>query len=143
MSFRDRSNHDPKANNSPLFPQTGLFRLSSEEFFIQPLEKSGLESSAPQAHAIYKRHASPPPWSPLLQPAAGNQTLNGTCGNKSTKRMHTRARSLAPRNCMTARNEVGPLEAAQVVLSQSGNYMLNAAAEKVENCLSSVNDLQR
>uniref|UniRef100_A0A674MQ18 ADAM metallopeptidase with thrombospondin type 1 motif 7 n=1 Tax=Takifugu rubripes TaxID=31033 RepID=A0A674MQ18_TAKRU len=33
---------------------TGLFRLSKEEFFIQPLQKSTLETSAPQAHAIYK-----------------------------------------------------------------------------------------
>uniref|UniRef100_A0A3P9NKD0 ADAM metallopeptidase with thrombospondin type 1 motif 7 n=1 Tax=Poecilia reticulata TaxID=8081 RepID=A0A3P9NKD0_POERE len=39
---------------------TGLFKLSDEEFFIQPLEKSSAETSAPQAHAIYKRHASPP-----------------------------------------------------------------------------------
>uniref|UniRef100_H2V0N4 ADAM metallopeptidase with thrombospondin type 1 motif 7 n=1 Tax=Takifugu rubripes TaxID=31033 RepID=H2V0N4_TAKRU len=37
---------------------TGLFRLSKEEFFIQPLQKSTLETSAPQAHAIYKRHAN-------------------------------------------------------------------------------------
>uniref|UniRef100_A0A3B3VKF8 ADAM metallopeptidase with thrombospondin type 1 motif 7 n=1 Tax=Poecilia latipinna TaxID=48699 RepID=A0A3B3VKF8_9TELE len=36
---------------------TGLFKLSDEEFFIQPLEKSSAETSAPQAHAIYKRHA--------------------------------------------------------------------------------------
>uniref|UniRef100_A0A3Q2PM02 ADAM metallopeptidase with thrombospondin type 1 motif 7 n=1 Tax=Fundulus heteroclitus TaxID=8078 RepID=A0A3Q2PM02_FUNHE len=39
---------------------TGLFKLSDEEFFIQPLEKSHDETSAPQAHAIYKRHVSPP-----------------------------------------------------------------------------------
>uniref|UniRef100_A0A8C9YQS4 ADAM metallopeptidase with thrombospondin type 1 motif 7 n=1 Tax=Sander lucioperca TaxID=283035 RepID=A0A8C9YQS4_SANLU len=41
---------------------TGLFKLSDEEFFIQPLEKSSSETSAPQAHAIYKRHAPPPSW---------------------------------------------------------------------------------
>uniref|UniRef100_A0A8C4NQ64 Peptidase M12B domain-containing protein n=1 Tax=Dicentrarchus labrax TaxID=13489 RepID=A0A8C4NQ64_DICLA len=35
---------------------TGLFKLSDEEFFIQPVEKSSDESSAPRAHAIYKRH---------------------------------------------------------------------------------------
>uniref|UniRef100_A0A3Q4HZ00 A disintegrin and metalloproteinase with thrombospondin motifs 7-like n=1 Tax=Neolamprologus brichardi TaxID=32507 RepID=A0A3Q4HZ00_NEOBR len=34
---------------------TGLFKLSDEEFFIQPLETSSDETSAPQAHAIYKR----------------------------------------------------------------------------------------
>uniref|UniRef100_A0A7N8Y3T1 A disintegrin and metalloproteinase with thrombospondin motifs 7-like n=1 Tax=Mastacembelus armatus TaxID=205130 RepID=A0A7N8Y3T1_9TELE len=42
---------------------TGLFKFSDEEFFIQPLEKSSDETSAPQAHAIYKRHVSPPSWS--------------------------------------------------------------------------------
>uniref|UniRef100_A0A665UVS2 ADAM metallopeptidase with thrombospondin type 1 motif 7 n=1 Tax=Echeneis naucrates TaxID=173247 RepID=A0A665UVS2_ECHNA len=41
---------------------TGLFRFSDEEFFIQPLEKSNAETSAPQAHAIYKRHVSRPSW---------------------------------------------------------------------------------
>uniref|UniRef100_A0A8C9YR72 ADAM metallopeptidase with thrombospondin type 1 motif 7 n=1 Tax=Sander lucioperca TaxID=283035 RepID=A0A8C9YR72_SANLU len=45
---------------------TGLFKLSDEEFFIQPLEKSSSETSAPQAHAIYKRHAPPPSWSPVV-----------------------------------------------------------------------------
>uniref|UniRef100_A0A8C2EN12 ADAM metallopeptidase with thrombospondin type 1 motif 7 n=1 Tax=Cyprinus carpio TaxID=7962 RepID=A0A8C2EN12_CYPCA len=35
---------------------TGLFKLSEEEFFISPLE-SAQEKSAPQAHAVYKRHA--------------------------------------------------------------------------------------
>uniref|UniRef100_A0A7N6B7Q9 Peptidase M12B domain-containing protein n=1 Tax=Anabas testudineus TaxID=64144 RepID=A0A7N6B7Q9_ANATE len=39
---------------------TGLFKLSGEEFFIQPLEKWNDETSAPQAHAIYRRHVSPP-----------------------------------------------------------------------------------
>uniref|UniRef100_A0A8D3D0H6 A disintegrin and metalloproteinase with thrombospondin motifs 7 n=1 Tax=Scophthalmus maximus TaxID=52904 RepID=A0A8D3D0H6_SCOMX len=51
---------------------TGLFKLSDEEFFIQPLERSGDDASAPQAHAVYRRHASPPA-----------RTLNGTCGLKS------------------------------------------------------------
>ncbi|CAF99891.1 unnamed protein product, partial [Tetraodon nigroviridis] len=63
---------------------TGLFRLSGEEFFIQPLEESSLQSSAPQAHAIYKRHAAPPSGPHVLQPLAGKQTLNGTCGNKNS-----------------------------------------------------------
>ncbi|XP_028257428.1 A disintegrin and metalloproteinase with thrombospondin motifs 7 [Parambassis ranga] len=56
---------------------TGLFRLSNEEFFIQPLETS---TSAPQAHAIYKRHVSPPSWSPVIQLNSGKEGLNGTCG---------------------------------------------------------------
>uniref|UniRef100_A0A8C3GAL2 ADAM metallopeptidase with thrombospondin type 1 motif 7 n=1 Tax=Cyclopterus lumpus TaxID=8103 RepID=A0A8C3GAL2_CYCLU len=42
---------------------TGLFKLSGEEFFIRPLEKSSDDdASAPHSHAIYKRQASPPPW---------------------------------------------------------------------------------
>ncbi|XP_032370029.1 A disintegrin and metalloproteinase with thrombospondin motifs 7 [Etheostoma spectabile] len=60
---------------------TGLFKLSDEEFFIQPLEKSSSETSAPQAHAIYKRHAPPPSWSPVVQP---KQALNRTCGVKNS-----------------------------------------------------------
>nr|XP_046249394.1 A disintegrin and metalloproteinase with thrombospondin motifs 7 isoform X2 [Scatophagus argus] len=66
---------------------TGLFKLSDEEFFIQPLEPSSDETSAPQAHAIYKRHASPPSWSPVVQHISGKQALNGTCGiNNSHQR---------------------------------------------------------
>uniref|UniRef100_A0A4W6F750 ADAM metallopeptidase with thrombospondin type 1 motif 7 n=1 Tax=Lates calcarifer TaxID=8187 RepID=A0A4W6F750_LATCA len=45
---------------------TGLFKLSDEEFFIQPLEKPSHNTSALQAHAIYKRHVSPPSWSPVV-----------------------------------------------------------------------------
>uniref|UniRef100_A0A8C4NQ74 ADAM metallopeptidase with thrombospondin type 1 motif 7 n=1 Tax=Dicentrarchus labrax TaxID=13489 RepID=A0A8C4NQ74_DICLA len=69
---------------------TGLFKLSDEEFFIQPVEKSSDESSAPRAHAIYKRHASSPNWSPVVQPISGNQPLNGTCGIKNTERQRER-----------------------------------------------------
>ncbi|KAL3993280.1 ubiquitin carboxyl-terminal hydrolase 26/29/37 [Sarotherodon galilaeus] len=61
---------------------TGLFKLSDEEFFIQPLETSSDETSAPQAHAIYKRHVSPPSWSPVIQPISGKRPFNGTCGIK-------------------------------------------------------------
>nr|XP_019955083.1 PREDICTED: A disintegrin and metalloproteinase with thrombospondin motifs 7 [Paralichthys olivaceus] len=63
---------------------TGLFKLSDEEFFIQPLEKMSEQTTAPQAHAIYKRHAPPPSLSPLIQTISGNQTLNGTCGLKNS-----------------------------------------------------------
>uniref|UniRef100_A0A3B4YUI4 ADAM metallopeptidase with thrombospondin type 1 motif 7 n=1 Tax=Seriola lalandi dorsalis TaxID=1841481 RepID=A0A3B4YUI4_SERLL len=69
---------------------TGLFRLSDEEFFIQPLEKPSHETSAPQAHAVYKRHASPPSWSPVVQPISGKQALNGTCGLKNIERQRER-----------------------------------------------------
>ncbi|XP_033973053.1 A disintegrin and metalloproteinase with thrombospondin motifs 7 [Trematomus bernacchii] len=64
---------------------TGLFRLSDEEFFIQPLEKSSDDTSATQAHAVYKRHATPPSWSPVVQPISGKQALNGTCGIKASQ----------------------------------------------------------
>ncbi|XP_078128124.1 A disintegrin and metalloproteinase with thrombospondin motifs 7 [Sander vitreus] len=63
---------------------TGLFKLSDEEFFIQPLEKSSSETSAPQAHAIYKRHAPSPSWSPVVQP---KQALNSTCGVKNSHQL--------------------------------------------------------
>uniref|UniRef100_A0A8C6L6X3 ADAM metallopeptidase with thrombospondin type 1 motif 7 n=1 Tax=Nothobranchius furzeri TaxID=105023 RepID=A0A8C6L6X3_NOTFU len=52
---------------------TGLFKFSEEEFFIQPLEKLDDEISAPQAHAIYKRHTSPPFQGPVLQNISGKQ----------------------------------------------------------------------
>uniref|UniRef100_A0A8C3ARR5 ADAM metallopeptidase with thrombospondin type 1 motif 7 n=1 Tax=Cyclopterus lumpus TaxID=8103 RepID=A0A8C3ARR5_CYCLU len=53
---------------------TGLFKLSGEEFFIRPLEKSSDDdASAPHSHAIYKRQASPPPWSPVVPPVSGKQ----------------------------------------------------------------------
>uniref|UniRef100_A0AAQ5XSA8 ADAM metallopeptidase with thrombospondin type 1 motif 7 n=1 Tax=Amphiprion ocellaris TaxID=80972 RepID=A0AAQ5XSA8_AMPOC len=55
---------------------TGLFKLSDEEFFIQPLEKQSDDLSAPQPHAIYKRH-----------PSSGKQAHNGTCGNQSLEDM--------------------------------------------------------
>ncbi|KAM4602953.1 A disintegrin and metalloproteinase with thrombospondin motifs 7 [Polymixia lowei] len=60
---------------------TGLFKLSDEEFFIRPLEQPSDESTAPQAHVVYKRHASPS-WSQVAQPISGKQALNGTCGVK-------------------------------------------------------------
>ncbi|KAG7221757.1 hypothetical protein INR49_029140, partial [Caranx melampygus] len=63
---------------------TGLFRLSSEEFFIQPLEKPSDDTSVPQAHAIYKRHVPPSSWSPVVKPISGKQALNGTCGLKNS-----------------------------------------------------------
>ncbi|XP_071778586.2 A disintegrin and metalloproteinase with thrombospondin motifs 7 [Centroberyx gerrardi] len=60
---------------------TGLFKLSDEEFFIRPLEQSSDETAAPQAHVIYKRHASPR-WSQVAQPISGKPAVNGTCGVK-------------------------------------------------------------
>ncbi|KAM6943559.1 A disintegrin and metalloproteinase with thrombospondin motifs 7 [Xenentodon cancila] len=65
---------------------TGLFKLSDEELFIQPLEKSSDETSAPQAHAIYKRHAGPASQTPLIQPTSAKQPLQGTCGNTDSSR---------------------------------------------------------
>nr|XP_020461516.1 A disintegrin and metalloproteinase with thrombospondin motifs 7-like [Monopterus albus] len=63
---------------------TGLFKLLDEEFFIYPLEKSNDETAAPQAHAIYKRHASPAIRSPVVQPISGKRALNSTCGVKNS-----------------------------------------------------------
>ncbi|XP_050970725.1 A disintegrin and metalloproteinase with thrombospondin motifs 7 [Labeo rohita] len=57
---------------------TGLFKLSEEEFFISPLE-TAREESAPQAHAIYKRHAVQSEHQ-LVQPLFGEHTANATCG---------------------------------------------------------------
>ncbi|KAF7660943.1 hypothetical protein LDENG_00271390 [Lucifuga dentata] len=64
---------------------TGLFKLSDEEFFIQPLETLGNETTAPQAHIIYKRHAIPPSWSQVALPISGKQAVNGTCGVKDSR----------------------------------------------------------
>uniref|UniRef100_A0A8D3BKZ0 A disintegrin and metalloproteinase with thrombospondin motifs 7 n=1 Tax=Scophthalmus maximus TaxID=52904 RepID=A0A8D3BKZ0_SCOMX len=69
---------------------TGLFKLSDEEFFIQPLERSGDDASAPQAHAVYRRHASPPARSPVVELISGKQALNGTCGLKNTEEQRER-----------------------------------------------------
>ncbi|KAM8894980.1 A disintegrin and metalloproteinase with thrombospondin motifs 7 isoform 2-T2 [Spinachia spinachia] len=55
---------------------TGLFTLSHEEFFIRPLETSGDDTSAPQSHAVYKRHAAPPSRSPVAQPVPGKRPHN-------------------------------------------------------------------
>ncbi|XP_067257627.1 A disintegrin and metalloproteinase with thrombospondin motifs 7 [Chanodichthys erythropterus] len=57
---------------------TGLFKLSEEEFFISPLETTR-EVSAPQAHAIYKRHAVQSERQ-LVQPLFGEHRANATCG---------------------------------------------------------------
>uniref|UniRef100_A0AAZ3RCK2 A disintegrin and metalloproteinase with thrombospondin motifs 7 n=1 Tax=Oncorhynchus tshawytscha TaxID=74940 RepID=A0AAZ3RCK2_ONCTS len=63
---------------------TGLFKLSQEEFFIRPLERSSDELTAPQVHIIYKRHTSPTQ-SQLVQPISGDHTTNGTCGVKGER----------------------------------------------------------
>lgn len=76
---------------STLLFQTGMLKLSDEELFIQPLEKSRAESSSPQAHAIYRRHASPSPSLPLVQQVSGQQAHQGTCGVQSTKKQKTQS----------------------------------------------------
>uniref|UniRef100_A0A8C7HAP2 ADAM metallopeptidase with thrombospondin type 1 motif 7 n=1 Tax=Oncorhynchus kisutch TaxID=8019 RepID=A0A8C7HAP2_ONCKI len=63
---------------------TGLFKLSQEEFFIRPLERSSDELTAPQVHIIYKRHTSPTQ-SQLVQPISGDHTTNRTCGVKGER----------------------------------------------------------
>nr|XP_057945694.1 A disintegrin and metalloproteinase with thrombospondin motifs 7 [Doryrhamphus excisus] len=63
---------------------TGLFKLSDEEFFIQPLEKSHDEPPRRQAHAVYKRQAPSPSWRPPGGSVPGTQTLNASCGVKNS-----------------------------------------------------------
>ncbi|XP_056135280.1 A disintegrin and metalloproteinase with thrombospondin motifs 7 [Lampris incognitus] len=90
---------------------TGMFKLSDEDFFIRPLELSSDESTEPQPHVIYKRHASSS-WSQVAQPISGKQALNGTCGVKDPhgvfedierqrerwERRHQRKRSIRQRS---------------------------------------------
>ncbi|XP_077445946.1 A disintegrin and metalloproteinase with thrombospondin motifs 7 isoform X2 [Stigmatopora argus] len=61
---------------------TGRFQLLNDEFFIQPLERPHDEPSAPQAHAIFKRHAPVPAWSPVVPSISGRKTVSGSCGVK-------------------------------------------------------------
>ncbi|XP_028999405.1 A disintegrin and metalloproteinase with thrombospondin motifs 7 isoform X2 [Betta splendens] len=63
---------------------TGLFGFSGQEFFIQPLEQWSDAGSGSPAHAVYRRHVSPPAWNPLLQPTSGKRAVNGTCGVKGS-----------------------------------------------------------
>uniref|UniRef100_A0A673ZJJ0 ADAM metallopeptidase with thrombospondin type 1 motif 7 n=1 Tax=Salmo trutta TaxID=8032 RepID=A0A673ZJJ0_SALTR len=55
----DRATMKGRAAISTCDGLTGLFKLSQEDFFIRPLERSSDESTAPQVHIIYKRHTSP------------------------------------------------------------------------------------
>nr|XP_014040290.1 unnamed protein product [Salmo salar] len=77
----DRATMKGRAAISTCDGLTGLFKLSQEDFFIRPLERSSDESTAPQVHIIYKRHTSPTQ-SQLVQPISGDHTTNGTCGVK-------------------------------------------------------------
>ncbi|XP_062326647.1 A disintegrin and metalloproteinase with thrombospondin motifs 7 isoform X2 [Osmerus eperlanus] len=56
---------------------TGLFKLTNDEFFIRPLEQSSDDSGRPQAHVIYKRHASSA-FSHIVQSLSGEQAFNST-----------------------------------------------------------------
>ncbi|KAM6980530.1 A disintegrin and metalloproteinase with thrombospondin motifs 7-like [Aplochiton taeniatus] len=77
----DRATLKGRAAISTCDGLTGLFKISNEEFFIRPLKQSSEESSALQAHVIYKRHASPTQ-SQVVQPISLDQNNNGTCGVK-------------------------------------------------------------
>ncbi|XP_036400161.1 A disintegrin and metalloproteinase with thrombospondin motifs 7-like [Megalops cyprinoides] len=68
---------------------TGLFKLSEEEFFIQPLE-AVREEGTPQAHMIYKRHITEPEGGPV-PPLPGDRPPNGACGVLDTQRRVARA----------------------------------------------------
>lgn len=67
----------------------GVFQLSNEDFFIEPLGGEGQEDGAAQPHVIYKRHAAerggergsePPRQSSVSE----DPSVNGTCGVKGT-----------------------------------------------------------
>uniref|UniRef100_A0A6Q2XNM5 ADAM metallopeptidase with thrombospondin type 1 motif 7 n=1 Tax=Esox lucius TaxID=8010 RepID=A0A6Q2XNM5_ESOLU len=77
----DRATVKGRAAISTCAGLTGLFRLSEEEFFIQPLEQPSDESSASQAHVIYKRHTRSTQ-SQLVQSISGVPNTNSTCGVK-------------------------------------------------------------
>uniref|UniRef100_A0A673ZKX8 ADAM metallopeptidase with thrombospondin type 1 motif 7 n=1 Tax=Salmo trutta TaxID=8032 RepID=A0A673ZKX8_SALTR len=81
----DRATMKGRAAISTCDGLTGLFKLSQEDFFIRPLERSSDESTAPQVHIIYKRHTSPTQ-SQLVQPISGDHTTNGTCGRVERQR---------------------------------------------------------
>ncbi|KAK6476962.1 A disintegrin and metalloproteinase with thrombospondin motifs 7-like [Huso huso] len=69
----------------------GVFQLSNEDFFIEPLGGEGQEDGAAQPHVIYKRHAAerggergsePPRQSSVSE----DPSVNGTCGVKESRR---------------------------------------------------------
>ncbi|MGH0172727.1 UNVERIFIED_CONTAM: hypothetical protein FKN15_005507 [Acipenser sinensis] len=69
----------------------GVFQLSNEDFFIEPLGGEGQEDGAAQPHVIYKRHAAerggergsePPHQSSVSE----DPSVNGTCGVKESRR---------------------------------------------------------
>ncbi|KAK1160876.1 A disintegrin and metalloproteinase with thrombospondin motifs 7-like [Acipenser oxyrinchus oxyrinchus] len=69
----------------------GVFHLSNEDFFIEPLGGEGQEDGAAQPHVIYKRHVAerggergsePPRQSRVSE----DPTINGTCGVKESRR---------------------------------------------------------
>ncbi|XP_067827399.1 A disintegrin and metalloproteinase with thrombospondin motifs 7-like isoform X2 [Heptranchias perlo] len=67
---------------------TGVFRLSDQDYFIEPLEGRRWAESATQPHVIYKRHApdmeglQDPHWLDELMERTKNNSPeeNGTCG---------------------------------------------------------------
>ncbi|RVE74247.1 hypothetical protein OJAV_G00020100 [Oryzias javanicus] len=48
------------------------------------MEESRDDTSAPQAHAIYKRHTSLGGWSQIIQQDSEKQAINATCGNRNS-----------------------------------------------------------
>uniref|UniRef100_A0A8C5CU49 A disintegrin and metalloproteinase with thrombospondin motifs 7-like n=1 Tax=Gadus morhua TaxID=8049 RepID=A0A8C5CU49_GADMO len=77
----DESTGKGKAAISTCDGLTGLFTVSEEEFFIQPVERTSSVSEEPQAHLISKRH-SPLNQSPAERPVSGTRQAdsNSTCG---------------------------------------------------------------
>ncbi|CAL8243896.1 unnamed protein product [Lota lota] len=77
----DESTVKGKAALSTCDGLTGLFKVSEEEFFIQPVERTSSVSEEPQAHLVSKRH-SPLTQSPAVLPVSGTRQTdsNSTCG---------------------------------------------------------------
>lgn len=57
-----------------LLSQKGVFQLSDEDYFIEPLEGVPAESGSAQPHVVYKRQA------PERETAPGDPMAAGTCG---------------------------------------------------------------
>lgn len=63
-----------------LLPQKGVFRLSNEDYFIEPLEGVQARPGHAQPHVVYKRQA------PERERTPGDPVAAGTCGVQGMRR---------------------------------------------------------
>lgn len=61
-----------------LLPQKGVFQLSNEDYFIEPLEGVPARPGHAQPHVVYRRQA------PERQAEQGDSRAPGTCGVQGT-----------------------------------------------------------